>query len=377
MRKSNYEEIKKKVESQGSKLLDTEYKNNTTKLNMICKCGKHFEKTYKIMSRSKLYICNDCIKEKQDKEKIIPFNKIKEQLDEINMDILIDEEDYKGLEHKYYFKCKTEGHITNSWLRDVLNSNKGCKKCHHIQMGKNQMLSYKEVVDMYDEINYKVLTSEKEYYEEANGKILVLCDKGHIHFSNIMNFKHNEVRCPICFEERRRKTSIISYEERVKQIENEGYKMKTSKEEYVNGDTEIILVCNHGHEYITTMHSFITGTRCPYCNMSKGEIKIEEILLKYNINDYIFQYRFEKCKHIRTLPFDFYIPSLNTVIEYDGKQHFKYGCFNMTLLDLMNLKHRDNIKTRYCNDNNIKLIRVPYWDYKNIEEILVKELKLK
>ena len=29
MRKSNYEEIKKKVESQGSKLLDTEYKNNT------------------------------------------------------------------------------------------------------------------------------------------------------------------------------------------------------------------------------------------------------------------------------------------------------------------------------------------------------------
>ena len=49
----------------------------------------------------------------------------------------------------------------------------------------------------------------------------------------------------------------------------------------------------------------------------------------------------------------------------------------MTLLDLMNLKHRDNIKTRYCNDNNIKLIRVPYWDYKNIEEILVKELKLK
>ena len=69
MRKSNYEEIKKKVESQGSKLLDTEYKNNTTKLNMICKCGKCFEKSYKTMSRSKLYICNNCIKEKQDKEK--------------------------------------------------------------------------------------------------------------------------------------------------------------------------------------------------------------------------------------------------------------------------------------------------------------------
>ena len=49
----------------------------------------------------------------------------------------------------------------------------------------------------------------------------------------------------------------------------------------------------------------------------------------------------------------------------------------MTLLDLMNLKHRDSIKTRYCKDNNIKLIRIPYWEFNDIEKILIKELKLK
>ena len=47
------------------------------------------------------------------------------------------------------------------------------------------------------------------------------------------------------------------------------------------------------------------------------------------------------------------------------------------LLDLMNRKHIDTIKTKYCEDNNIKLIRIPYWEFDNIENILIKELNLK
>ena len=30
----------------------------------------------------------------------------------------------------------------------------------------------------------------------------------------------------------------------------------------------------------------------------------------------------------------------------------------------------DKIKTQYCKDNNIKLIRIKYTDYDNIEKIL-------
>ena len=30
----------------------------------------------------------------------------------------------------------------------------------------------------------------------------------------------------------------------------------------------------------------------------------------------------------------------------------------------------------FCKKNNIKLIRIPYWDFKNVEMILKKELKL-
>lgn len=37
-------------------------------------------------------------------------------------------------------------------------------------------------------------------------------------------------------------------------------------------------------------------------------------------------------------------------------------------------QEKDNIKRNYCNNNNIKLLEIPYWDYENIEEILSREL---
>lgn len=42
--------------------------------------------------------------------------------------------------------------------------------------------------------------------------------------------------------------------------------------------------------------------------------------------------------------------------------------------EFVNGKIRDTIKTIYCKENEIKLIRIPYWDFDNIEEILCKEL---
>lgn len=36
----------------------------------------------------------------------------------------------------------------------------------------------------------------------------------------------------------------------------------------------------------------------------------------------------------------------------------------------------DTIKTLYCKNNSIKLIRIPYTDIKNIENILIEKLNL-
>ena len=43
---------------------------------------------------------------------------------------------------------------------------------------------------------------------------------------------------------------------------------------------------------------------------------------------------------------------------------------NIFQKSLEQTKNNDSIKTKYALDNGIKLIRIPYWDYDNIEEIL-------
>ena len=79
----------------------------------------------------------------------------------------------------------------------------------------------------------------------------------------------------------------------------------------------------------------------------------------------------------RELPFDFYIPDLNITIEYDGRQHYEIIDYFGGLDGFIDTKIRDTIKTIYCKENNIKLIRIPYWDFDKIEKILEKELKVK
>ena len=83
---------------------------------------------------------------------------------------------------------------------------------------------------------------------------------------------------------------------------------------------------------------------------------------------FIEQKRFSKCKNKRTLPFDFYLPEHNTCIEYDGIQHYNSKWIGEE--SLTKIKNNDNIKNRFCGENKINLIRIPYTKKNKIGDIL-------
>ena len=80
---------------------------------------------------------------------------------------------------------------------------------------------------------------------------------------------------------------------------------------------------------------------------------------KNNIK-YVCEKKFENCKDISLLKFDFYLSEYNLCIEYDGIQHFKSVKRFGGLEELKNVQQRDKIKTEYCKNNNIQLIRIKY-----------------
>lgn len=82
---------------------------------------------------------------------------------------------------------------------------------------------------------------------------------------------------------------------------------------------------------------------------------------------------FKDCVNPKTnypLRFDFYLPDYNCCIEYDGQQHYYEGHFNDSLIDR---QIKDKIKNEYCNKHNIKLIRIKYTDFNNINEKMIED----
>ena len=92
--------------------------------------------------------------------------------------------------------------------------------------------------------------------------------------------------------------------------------------------------------------------------MTSGEYKVANYLDSKGY-EYISQYSFSDSE-ISRKRFDFYIPSANTCIEYDGIQHFEpvinFGGENA----FEYIKKNDEEKNRYCINHEINLIRVPY-----------------
>lgn len=115
-----------------------------------------------------------------------------------------------------------------------------------------------------------------------------------------------------------------------------------------------------GNIYYVTPHDFLSGNRCPHCKESKGEKMVESILEDINVK-YIYQKVFDSCgSDNQRMPFDFYIPDFNILIEYDGIQHYKPVKYFGGDYKLKCQMKRDQIKNKFAKDNNIKLVRIPY-----------------
>ena len=70
--------------------------------------------------------------------------------------------------------------------------------------------------------------------------------------------------------------------------------------------------------------------------------------------------------------YDFYLQQYNLFIEYDGQQHYEPVRFHGNNIEenmqmFQKVQEHDKIKNKYCEENNIHLLRIPYWETKNIE----------
>lgn len=138
--------------------------------------------------------------------------------------------------------------------------------------------------------------------------------------------------------------------------------------------------CDCGGTTIVYSGHLKTGhTQSCGCLISKGEEKIAQLLSQNNI-PFVKQYSFEDCRGVNNgmLRFDFAVfneNGLSHLIEYDGWQHTtktesKWDRDNR----FEERQKHDQIKTEYCKNKNIPLIRISSNQYAKlqIEDLLLK-----
>lgn len=193
-------------------------------------------------------------------------------------------------------------------------------------------------------------------YHNAKTKVKIICPVHGVFEQQPDKHINGKSGCGKCHLE----NSRMDHDDFIKQvniIHNNKYDYSQTK--YVTSRTEIKIICPTHGEFKTKPNWHLNGRGCPICNTSKGEIKINKYLSENGL-DFIQQHKFDDCVNKNKLPFDFYLPKLNLLIEFDGKQHFEPIEFFGGLKHLKETQHNDRIKNKYCEDKNIKLIRIRY-----------------
>ena len=130
-------------------------------------------------------------------------------------------------------------------------------------------------------------------------------------------------------------------------------------------DTRLIINClSHGDFEQSAGCHIGKGSGCPRCKASKGERLIGSMLEKSGV-PYEFQKQFPDLMGDggRPLRIDFYIPSLQTIVEYDGEHHDRpvtFGTVSSTaaIRNHVNMKRSDMQKEKYAKANGLRILRV-------------------
>lgn len=209
------------------------------------------------------------------------------------------------------------------------------------------------------------LTVLKTLWEENPPKVLCRCDCGNekILIKNDVQSYHT-LSCGCLQKER---AGSVNFVDQNGYVSDSG--IKIIKPVWKNEKNQWLWECKCGYcgNIFIELPARIKNNHVQSCgciNHSVREKYIEKILIN---NNYIYstQYTFPDCKDKYVLRFDFAIFNKNNellcLIEYDGEQHYKPVEFFGGEEGFKNAQNRDKIKNDYCENNNINLIRLPYF----------------
>ena len=308
------------IETNGTKILETEYHGNKHKMKFRCSCGdEYYTNLNEVVSSGKMY-CEFCSRGKRFNGFIDYMSILNEYCNEKGYTLLTDNVTRSRQKIEYICQKHKDKGVQHTNYDVLVKRGHGCKYCGSEQSGLSRRKNIDKAIELTERLGL-------EYVGYFYAK------KNHPH-NSILFVEY------ICKVHRDLGVQVASYYD----MQNRGF-------------------------------------GCPSCKNTKYERFVEEVLIKNKI-DYEFQFKFDDCRDKRPLPFDFYLKDRNILIEADGQYHFYPVNFSgndeTAQRKFEECQKHDKIKNEYCAKNNITLIRIPYYIFDdkdiNIEEYILERI---
>lgn len=328
--------------------------------------------SWRNIQRNENVCCENCLSKILRKNKSFTYKEVKLWIEvESGSGCKLLSVDYTNSHQKLKLQCQC-GNIFQATLNGFNRANKRqCNKCSGVVSWNAELIA--KYISNHS--NVKPLNINENLKYLSNLKLR--CGCGEVYETNFSNFKKNKYKCCYnCMIKKRSENIRNSYDEIKNNIESiESYKLISKI--YKNYRRKLKIKCPKGHVfYMSYKNFYYEGCRCLICSESKGEKRVREYLSMHSLK-HKRQFTFDDLKGVggSLLRFDFAVldelNNLKLLIEYDGEFHFnkQYDADGFEILQA-----HDKLKNDYCKNKNIKLIRIPYWEFENIEKILKGEL---
>lgn len=351
------------------KIVSDKYSSFTDPLEFSCSCGAIFERSYKSVRNSIKETgnlrCLEC-----NNRSLWTTNKAEQFLEECGVKLLSDLDEYVAIK---CIKCKKI--IVRNWK--ILKGKKGfhCKECAHSITMDSVRITKKQFMERVQSYNEYIVKSD---FISLESDIDIEHPCGHIRTHKAGYVYRGISKCKICSEEKRAKNHMLTIEYCTNWVES-NTDLKLLSTEYKGKSSNLDFECSCGEVFSRTLEVLEGGSiKCKRCTkkQSYNETVIEDFLRLAGLS-YKKEVSFDGLKGLKggALRYDFAIYNktgqIACLIEYDGELHFistEYHGGDERLE--ANIAH-DKIKDDFAVNNNIPLLRIPYWESDSINHILL------
>lgn len=364
-----------KLNNISSQRISDQYVNSKIDMTWQCECGKLFDTTWNEFQSGKHY-CNFCAKSRRF-DNLKDYTQLIQEECKIRGYELLTECIYRSTDlFEYICNKHADKGIQKATYDSLVNTGRGCYYCGIEARGEKHRLSEEKIKSLVESKGFIYIGYD---YDNANNKskkvnIHIICpkhvDKG-VQKVKYDNLKRNTGSCIYCMGYGRTKSDL--------QKELNDMHAEITILEFTDYASPILVKCNVcGNEWMYKGVYLTQGHGCSCCNQSKFEQLVSRFLDDNEI-EWIGQYKYDDCKDINVLPFDFYLPSYNILIEADGEHHYKPINFGGISDDdaernFIITQLHDKIKNEYCQQHKINLIRIPYWGKNNVNTFLEEKI---